>query len=107
MIYKHGVAFPTKSNLSKRARAESVEWFIEEQTFSPSYDMTRPPLSLQQVVSLSQSCCVSLVELTYGKRAGGVGGGAKSYDGENSWSFINHSIHSGSSISMYCTVYYM
>ncbi len=37
-----------------------------------------PPLSRQQVVSLSQSSCVSPVELTDG--GGGVGVAAKSYD---------------------------
>jgi hypothetical protein len=39
---------------------------IEDQAFSPSYDwlFPPPPLSRQQVVSLSQSSCVSPVELT-------------------------------------------
>ncbi len=38
--------------------------------------------------------CVA-VELTDGRGAGEVGGGAKPYDGENAWSSINHSILSG------------
>ncbi len=46
------------------------------------------PLSHQQVVSLSQSSCVSPVDLR-------VGGGAESNNGEKAWSFINHSILSG------------
>jgi hypothetical protein len=44
-----------------------------------------PPLCCQQDVSVSQSSCVSLVELT--DRRGGVGGGgARSNDHENDWS---------------------
>ncbi len=68
-------------------RAENIEWFIEDQAFSPP----SPPLFRQQDVSLSQSSSVPPVELTYG-RGGGGGGGAKSYDGEKAWSSINHSI---------------
>jgi hypothetical protein len=52
------------------------------------------PLSCQQVVCLSQSSCVSLVELT-DRREVGVGGGAKPCDGEKAWPSINHSILSG------------
>ncbi len=51
-----------------------------------------PSLSRQQVVSLSQSSWVSLVELADGE--GGVGkGGAKSYDCEKAWSSTNHPIY--------------
>ncbi len=39
------------------------------------------PLSRQQVVSLSQSACVSPDKLTDGRGEGGGGGAAKSYDG--------------------------
>jgi hypothetical protein len=35
---------------------------------------------------------VSPVELTDGTGIGGGGGGVKSYDGEKTWSSINHSI---------------
>ncbi len=52
-----------------------------------------PPFSL---VSLSQSCCELPVNLT-NERGEGVGGGAKSYDGEKAWSSINHSILSAQS----------
>jgi hypothetical protein len=45
----------------------------------------------QQLVSLSQSFCVSLVEPT----AGRGGRGAKLYDSEKDWSSINHLILSG------------
>jgi hypothetical protein len=48
-----------------------------------------PPFSRQQVVSLSQSSCVSPVELTDG---GAGGGGAKVYDSEKARSSINYSI---------------
>jgi hypothetical protein len=73
---------------------ESREWYIEDQAFSLSYDLTPPPLSRQQVVSLSQSPCVSRVELLtwIGELDGDGGGGAKSYVGEKAWSSINHSI---------------
>jgi hypothetical protein len=39
---------------------ESIEWFIEDLAFSPSYDLAPPPplpFSREQVVSLSQSSC--------------------------------------------------
>ncbi len=65
---------------------------ISDQAFSPSYDLApspSPPLS-KQVVSLSQSSCVSPVSLLVeegGRRGGGV---AKSYDGEEAWPSIIH-----------------
>ncbi len=55
------------------------------------------PLPRQQVVSLSQSYCVSPVELTAG-RGGGEGGRGvkiKSHDRKKAWPSINHSICSG------------
>jgi hypothetical protein len=53
-------------------------WIIEYLAFSPSYYLGPSPyppstLSHQQVVSHSQSSCVSLVELI-GRRVGGEGG---------------------------------
>ncbi len=51
--------------------SESIEWFIENQAFSPSCDIgSSPPPSLPscRAVSLSQSFCVSPVELTDGRR---------------------------------------
>jgi hypothetical protein len=61
-----------------------------------SYDLAPPtplpPLFRQQVVSLSQSSCVSSVELTDGRGGLGGGGGAKSYDGEKALSSLKHSI---------------
>jgi hypothetical protein len=51
--------------------------FIEDQAFSPSYDLAPPPppspLSGQQVVSRFKSSCVSPVELTDGRRGRGWG----------------------------------
>jgi hypothetical protein len=66
-----------------------VVWF--------SYSLIPFPISRQQVDSLSQSFCLSAVELTDRGRRGEDGGWAKSYDGENAWSSINHSIPSGGS----------
>jgi hypothetical protein len=56
---------------------------------------TPSPLSCQQLVSHCQSSCVSPVELTDGRGVGGGWRGAKSYDREYGWSYINHSILSG------------
>jgi hypothetical protein len=56
--------------------------------------LAHPHLSCQQDAALSQSSCVSPVELTDGR--GGRGErGAKSYDSEKAWSSINHTILSG------------
>jgi hypothetical protein len=52
-----------------------------------------PPPYDQQVASLSQSSCVSLVELTEGM--GGGGRGAESYDCKKAWPSLNHSMLSG------------
>ncbi len=54
------------------------------------------PLSHQLVISLSQSSCVSPVELIDGGGGGGGGGrGTKSYDREKAWPSIIHTILSG------------
>jgi hypothetical protein len=55
------------------------------------------PLFREQVVSLSQSSCVSHVELTDGRGWWGGGGAGlgeepKSYDSEKGWSSLNYSI---------------
>ncbi len=72
---------------------ESIKWFIEDQACSPSYDLAPlpPPFPLlrQQVLSLSQSSCVSAVELTDGSVGWGVG--AKSSKGDKAWSCIKES----------------
>jgi hypothetical protein len=51
-----------------------------------------PPLSRQQLVSLSQSSYVSPVELTDGRDSDGDGRKAESYDCKKAWPSINHSI---------------
>ncbi len=61
---------------------QRVNWMIiEDQTFSSSYDLAPPPfpspISRLQVVSLSQSSCVSSVELTDGERGRRGGGGGR------------------------------
>jgi hypothetical protein len=67
----------------------SIKWFIEDQAFSPSYDLApiSPfPVSKLSVLSLFLSLPVSPVEFTDGR---GGGGGAESYDGEKAWFSIN------------------
>jgi hypothetical protein len=53
------------------------------------------PLPHQQLVSLSQSSCVSPVELTDGRGGRGWARGVESYDRKKAWASINHSIFSG------------
>jgi hypothetical protein len=66
--------------------------------FSPLYDLALPPPPLpplfrEQVVSRSQSSCVSPVELTDGRGRRGRGWGVtKSYDGEEAWFSVNQSM---------------
>jgi hypothetical protein len=52
-----------------------------------------PPSPVSKLFLLLILPCMSPVELTDGRGVGGVG--AKSYDGEKTWSPINHSILSG------------
>jgi hypothetical protein len=59
-------------------KSESIKLFIELQAFSLSRDLAPPPppppfTSRQQVVSLSQSSCVSPVGITVGIGREGVG----------------------------------
>ncbi len=66
---------------------ERIEWFLEDQAFSPSYDFAPP-----QTHPLPSSCCLSFsVFLCVAGRAWGVVAD-KSYDGEKAWYSINHSI---------------
>jgi hypothetical protein len=61
-----------------RGEPEGQRVLNEAQAFLPSYDLapipTPFPLSLQQVVSLSQSSCVLLVKVTDGRGVRGVRG---------------------------------
>ncbi len=66
----------------------NVEWFTENQAFSPSIWFGFSPLYREQVVSLSQSSCVA-GRAYWWKSGRGV---AKSHDSENTWSSINRSI---------------
>ncbi len=79
-----------------------IEGFVEDQAFLQSYDwaprLPPSPLSPQQVVSLSQSTCVSTVELTDGSGKGGQGAQSNA---ENPPS-INHSILSVSQLQSKC-----
>jgi hypothetical protein len=69
-------------------RAGSIECFIEDQAFLRSAPRhPPPPLFHQQVVPLSQSSCVSPVEITDGREGGR---GAKSSVREKAWPSINY-----------------
>ncbi len=58
-----------RSFILPKAKPESIEFCIENQAVSTSYDLappSHPPLSpRQQGVSISQSLCVSPVELVH------------------------------------------
>ncbi len=79
-------------------RIESIEWFIEDYAFSPSYDLApTPPIHPPPLPSGSSAGDTQEDwerETTCWRERGGCGG-AKSYDGEKAWSSINHSILSG------------
>ncbi len=73
---------------------ESIEWFIEDQAFSPSCDLVPPPPP-----SPPCSVCISSTgeaQEDWEKRklvneeGRGGGGSAKSYDDEKAWSSINY-----------------
>ncbi len=75
-------------------RPENIEWFVEDQAFSPSYD-SAPPHPLPP--PLPSASCLSFSVFLCGGREytgwrGGAGGATKSYDGKKAWSFKNHSI---------------
>jgi hypothetical protein len=74
--------------------AESIEWFKEDQTLSPLYDLAPPPslpLPLPSASCLSFSFFLCVAGRAYWRG----GGGTKSYDSEEAWSSINHSVLSG------------
>ncbi len=75
---------------------ECVEWFIEYQAFSSSYDLAphlscHPLLPSASCLSLPVFLCVA--DLAYWQERGG--GGVKLSDDEKAWSSSNHSILSG------------
>jgi hypothetical protein len=77
--------------------SESIDCFIEDKTFSPSYDLTPPPTLFP---SLPLSVC-HRSSLPDGRWGGGGGGGANQNDGVKAWSSINNTIISG----WYCHTY--
>jgi hypothetical protein len=68
---------------------------IEEQAFSPSYDLAppQPPLSSVSCLSFTIFLCRRSYLLT--GEGGGSGRGAKSYDNGKACTSINHSMLSG------------
>jgi hypothetical protein len=83
---------------------ESMELFIEDPAFSPSYDLDPPPPSPFTLTSISSTDVThrkTEKERQIADERGGRGwGGDKSYDGEKSWSSINHSIIPVNTLSM-------
>ncbi len=75
--------------MQSRFYAESIEWFIDDQAFSLSYDLAprTPPAWLRKRDNL----------LTREVEEGG-GWGAQSYSGEKVWSSINDSIISAKNL---------
>jgi hypothetical protein len=68
--------------------------FIDSQAFSMSNDLAPPHPPLSPVTKLSPVFRRS--SLLTGEQGVGGGGGARSYDGENGWSSLNHPILSAS-----------
>ncbi len=94
------------SGLVRVFSPESIELFIEDQAFSPSYDLAPPP-SLSP--SLPSASCPSLIVfLCVAGNAywwgGGGGVGALSDDGEKVWSAIYHSIRSVSVLFLFKSI---
>ncbi len=86
--------------LRYKVSPESIEWFIEDQGFSPwLYDLAPPP---------SPPPLLSPVSKLYRRHTGslrmidnlltGERGGARSHDREKAWSSLNHSILSGENL---------
>ncbi len=90
---------PTPPSTSK---SDSIEWFIEAQAFSRSYDIIpRPsPPPYSPVSKLDRRHTGRLLDnLLTGEGGGEEGGrGAESYDRKKAWSSINHSILSAQSV---------
>ncbi len=80
--------FPLTLCVCLRVAAESIEWFIEDQAFALSYDFAPPPSPRPPASCHSFSVFRGVAGQAYWRG----GGGAKSYDSENAWSSINHSI---------------
>ncbi len=58
LCVKFGIAHP--DNVTSNIQSESIEWCLEDQAFSPSYDLTPPhPLPLGSTVSFSVLLCVA------------------------------------------------
>ncbi len=80
-------------------RSESIEWIIEDQAFSLSYDFVLlfpSPLSCQRAPPATDRKTEKERQLAGGR--GGKGMGRKptnSYDSKKAWSSINHTILSG------------
>ncbi len=59
-----------------------IEWFIENQAFSPSYDLAPPPPPPPPLLPSLSSIGERQTDWDHLLGGVGCGGGAKSYDGE-------------------------
>ncbi len=97
---KEGQSFSYPEHLSAKSShrekkiQESIVWFIEDQTFSPSYDLAPfpPPIPSASWLYFSVFLCGAVRTYTYRERRMGWARSQILYDGENAWSSISHSI---------------
>jgi hypothetical protein len=87
-----------------RGKPESIEWFLEDQYFSPSnyfwlLPHPLPPLPSASCLSFSVFLCVDYRSIYWRESRGG----AKSYEDEKARSSINSSILSGVNHRKKCT----
>jgi hypothetical protein len=88
---------------------ESTGWLIEDQAFSPPDVLSPPPPQSPPVSQLDRRHTERLRKrenLLTGEGVG-AGGGAKSYDNEKSWSYINHSTESTLSVKPQQCMFYI
>ncbi len=75
------------------ALPQSIQWFIEDQAFSPSYDLAPPPLSPPSPVGKLGRRHTGRLKKRYNfltREGGGGFGPSQTYDGEKVLSSIDH-----------------
>ncbi len=88
-------------------QAGSIEWFLEDQAFSPSYDLAPPPPPFpvskldRQHTGILRNKDIFLTGVGRGR------GGAMAFEGEKAWSSITHSILSVQKLWLFICSYLM